>query len=88
MSRRATIHELAEALSVLCDSDTLADLMDATLSADADERLTDYQADLAEALFESLCELRPECVILAQTREHAKPKRSLMDRFVDWATGW
>lgn len=93
MTRRSTIHELAETLSILCADSTLADLLEATLSAEHDERLNDYQANLAEALFESLSELRPDCVVLAQERpaettEEAKPTNGVIDRFVDWATGW
>lgn len=78
MSRRTTIHELAETLSLCCTEQTIADLMDATLVADQNEQLSEYQAQLAEALFESLTELRPDCVVTAQERwTGLKPKRSL-----------
>ena len=82
MTRRATIHDLAQVLTILCADETIADLMNATLSADADERLDDYQADIAEALFDSLTELRPDCVELAQEME-SKPRRS----FWRWLVG-
>ncbi len=78
MSRRTTIHELAETLSKCCSDATIADLMDCTLAAADNERLSDYQAQLAEALFESLTELRPDCVVTAQERwTGSTPKRSL-----------
>ena len=81
MTRRTTIHELAETLSKCCSDATIADLMEATLSAamsaDDNARLSVYQANLAEALFESLTELRPDCVKLAQERPESRPKRSL-----------
>lgn len=78
MSRRTTIHELAETLSKCCSDATIADLMDNTLGASENERLSDYQVQLAEALFESLTELRPDCVVAAQSRwQKTMPKRSL-----------
>jgi len=77
MTRRTTIHELAETLSICCSDETIADLMEATLSAEDNERLSVYHANLAEALFESLTELRPDCVKLAQERPEPRPKRSL-----------
>ncbi len=77
MTRRTTIHELAETLSICCSPETIADLMEATLSAEDNERLSVYHANLAEALFESLTELRPDCVKLAQERPESRPKRSL-----------
>jgi len=77
MSRRTTIHELAETLSICCSDETIADLMEATLSAEDNERLSVYHANLAEALFESLTELRPDCVKLAQERPEPRPNRSL-----------
>lgn len=78
MTRRTTIHELAETLSICCSDEMIADLMEATLSAEDNERLSVYQANLAEALFESLTELRPDCVVTAQERwTGPTPKRSL-----------
>ena len=62
-----TTHALAQALSIVCDDDTLARILDATLSADADDRLNDDQAEMAVGLFESICEIRPDCIELAQS---------------------
>jgi hypothetical protein len=81
-----TIHELAETLSILCADETIADLLDATLSADDDPRLTDNQVDLADVLFDSLAEIRPDCVTLAQNRGQVVglklPKRTLLQRIM------
>lgn len=75
MSRRVTIHDLAEALTIMCTDETIADLMNNTLAAAQDDRLTDYQADLAEAFFDSLTELRPDCVLIAQNGRHESPRK-------------
>lgn len=63
------LHDLAETLSILCDDETLAALIDCTLSAECDERLNDRKAELAGGLFDSLCELRPELIEMAQNRD-------------------
>ena len=59
-----TIKHLAEALAILCTVGP--ELINATLSADADERLTDEQAEAAGSLHQLLCELKPDAMHLAQ----------------------
>jgi hypothetical protein len=44
----------------------LAELINATLAADDDERLTDEQAEAAGSLHQLLCELKPDAMELAQ----------------------
>lgn len=78
MSRRDTIHEMAEVISICCNKQSIADLMDDMLAADDHEKLTDYQAHIAGALFDSLAELRPDCVSLAQERDYIQQPNFLL----------
>lgn len=89
MNRR-TIHELAEVLATICDDQTIANLMNHTLATEDDERLNSYQCDLADTLFDSLTELRPDCITLAHEVDIdiPQPKRGMVDRVIDWLTGW
>ena len=59
-----TIKHLAEALAILCTVGP--ELINATLAADDDERLTDEQAEAAGSLHQLLCELKPDAMHLAQ----------------------
>ena len=61
-----TIQHLAEALAIRCTVGELAELINATLAADDDERLTDEQAEAAGSLHQLLCELRSDAMELAQ----------------------
>ena len=61
-----TIKHLAEALAIRCTVGELAELINATLAADDDERLTDEQAEAAGSLHQLLCELKPDAMHLAQ----------------------
>jgi hypothetical protein len=61
-----TIQHLAEALAIRCTVGELAELINATLAADDDERLTDEQAEAAGSLHQLLCELKPDAMHLAQ----------------------
>lgn len=61
-----TIQHLAEALSVVCTVGELAELINATLAADDDERLIDDEAKAANELHQLLCELRSDAMELAQ----------------------
>ena len=60
------LQHLAEALAILCPVGVLAELINTTLSADADERLTDEQAEAAGSLHQLLCELRSDAMELAE----------------------
>tara|TARA_R110002126_G_scaffold289504_1_gene444552 strand:- start:3851 stop:4039 length:189 start_codon:yes stop_codon:yes gene_type:complete len=60
------MRHLAEALAIRCTVGELAELINATLSADSDERLTDEQVEAASALHHLLCELKPDAMDLAQ----------------------
>ena len=60
------LQHLAEALAIRCTVGELAELINATLSADDDERLTDEQAEAAGSLHQLLCELRSDAMELAQ----------------------
>ena len=61
-----TIKHLAEALAIRCTVGELAELINATLAADDDERLTDEQAEAAGSLHQLLCELRSDAMELAE----------------------
>ena len=61
--------DVARVLATLCDVDTVAGLLNATLCRDDDPRLSDYQLSLANAVFNRLCALRPEAIAVAQGRE-------------------
>ena len=63
MSMRA----LAEALVIRCTVGELAELINATLSVEDDERLMDDQVEAADSLHHLLCELKPEAAELAQS---------------------
>jgi hypothetical protein len=63
------LRTLADSLAVVCDADTLATILDATLGADGDERLDDDQANVTTMFFEYLCQRRPDCVSLAQHQQ-------------------
>ena len=60
------LQHLAEALAIRCTVGELAELINATLAADDDERLTDEQAEAAGSLHQLLCELKPDAMHLAQ----------------------
>lgn len=62
------LHILATALTKLCEPEQLADIISCTLSAEADERLTDAEVYAADMLHEMLCDLSPLAMHIAQTR--------------------
>ena len=68
LQERIAVNKLVDVLAIVCDSETIAAMMDATLSAEGDERLNDEQVPFAEALFDQLTEIRPDCIELAQKR--------------------
>lgn len=72
-SRRAAIHDVADALTtiVVADSDGIAFVIDCCLSADADERLNDEQAITAKTLFDLLATMNPEAVKIAQSGDYS-----------------
>ena len=64
--KRFAVQDLARTLTILLSNQGIADLMNATLSSECDERLSGYQCDLATELFDTLCDERPDCVAIAQ----------------------
>ena len=67
--RHDAIRDLAGVLAIVCSDQTIADLMNATLSIEAEARLTDYQCGLGEVLFDQLTSIRADCIPLAQGEE-------------------
>ena len=67
MMYRTVVRDLAETLAVLLPVGHVAGILDATLNATDDERLTDERAELAELLHDTLSDARPEAVDLAMT---------------------
>ena len=60
-----TAAELAATLAEICDVETLAGVLNCTLGAEADPRLTDDRAELAGVLFDQLAARRPDAVAAA-----------------------
>jgi hypothetical protein len=63
--KQFAIRDLGAALVACLNVETIADLMNGTLCADDDERLSDYQAELVRILFDRICELSPEAMDIA-----------------------
>ena len=68
LEKKFAIRDLARVIVTVCDKDTIATLMNDFLCVEADERLSDYQVELGELLFDGLTAMRPELVELAQTK--------------------
>jgi hypothetical protein len=64
-TRNRTVDDLGAALVKLCGKSTLADILSVTLSADADERLSDYEVQIVSRLFDRISELVPDAVDMA-----------------------
>ena len=62
-AERRYITELTRLLVKVCDDQTLANLMNATICADADERLTDREAGIAERFFDALTNAAPQSAL-------------------------
>ena len=58
--------DLAAAMAMLCNTETVADVMNALLSCEADERLSDNEANAGDQLLEHLMDVCPEAVSIAQ----------------------
>lgn len=54
------VDDVAAVLAAVVDRDTLADVLNCLLSADAEPSLSSYQVDVADRLLESLAALRPD----------------------------
>lgn len=67
---RNLIETAASALAKIAGYQTIADVMNCLLSCDYDERLTETEGEKGLSFFEELCELRPECIPLAQGRAY------------------
>jgi hypothetical protein len=65
LQQELAIKNLGTALVGHMSPNDVAILMNATLCADDDERLSDYQAGLIKILFDRLCELSPEGMDIA-----------------------
>ena len=70
MTTTEKLQTAASAVAKTSDFQTIADLMNNLLSCDANEDLTEIEGDEGLCFFEQLCELRPECIALAQGRAY------------------
>jgi hypothetical protein len=77
LQQELAIKNLGTALVGHMPPNDVANLMNATLCADDDERLSDYQAGLIKILFDRICELSPEAMDIAtgQIRSRAETDR-------------
>ena len=58
--------EIAKLLNTVLTTEQVSGIIDALLSCDCDERLTDSQAELGVMLFDQLCHYNPDAVTVAQ----------------------
>ena len=77
------IHQLIDVLLVVAGDETLASLMDATLSAEEDTRLDSRAVDVACILFDRLTDDRPDLVPLAQRIGHGQARWCEIAEVVD-----
>ena len=68
IEKKFAVRDLARVIATVCNEDAIATLMNDLLCVDADGRLSDYQAELGELLFDGLTAVRPELVELAQSK--------------------
>ncbi len=64
-TKRQTVERVARILGKLCGDATVAALMNATLSADAEPCLSDSEVEIATLLFDAITDARPDCIELA-----------------------
>ena len=57
---KSRVYDVAAVLAECTGRDTLADVLNCLLGAEAEPRLTAYQVELADCLLESLASLRPD----------------------------
>jgi hypothetical protein len=60
------IDRIAAILAKTCDPKTVADILNGTLTADADPNLNDMESRYAARLFDRLSELAPDAVEVAK----------------------
>ncbi len=66
IQRKFAVDDLGAALAGLLPADELARLLNFTIGAEAEPRLSDYQVELIARLHDRLCDLRPDAVQVAQ----------------------
>ena len=66
LARQDAITDVVDVLLKTCDDQTLAALMNATLSSESNEDLSDDQADVGERVFDLLTAHRSDLIELAQ----------------------
>jgi hypothetical protein len=64
--KRTGIEEAAKVLAIVCPPTLLAEILAATVGCDDDERLSDWQAEVAGALCYDLQQASPEALAIAQ----------------------
>jgi hypothetical protein len=65
MTPRIILGRLAQALNTICTDQQMADLLNATLSADGDDRLSDLEANLVMRFHCELADRNPKAVSIA-----------------------
>jgi len=58
--RRDTMNDFAAIVARTCDERTIASLLSAFVSLEADEAISNYELDLGEQFFDALVELCPD----------------------------